>query len=189
MVSVPGDYVCRKCVQQQLLAAHIERLELWLDSYWSIHDAEKLVNSTYSELVAPQVKRTEREQVAISQPNSRQVVQESPAVISLLNRYTILDTVRGDGSSGEGSSSQVHGTIGGSAAQEGRKKSGRAIVIGDSIVRGKDRRFCGRKRDSRMVCRLPGTRIRDVTEWLQNILEGEGEQPAVVVHIGTNEYR
>ena len=62
IVHVPGDYICRKCVQLQLLSDHIERLELRLDSYWSIHDAEKLVNSTYSELVTPQVnvKRTER---------------------------------------------------------------------------------------------------------------------------------
>ena len=189
MVGVPDDYICRKCVQLQLLADRIERLELRLDSYWSIHDAEKVVDSTYSELVTPQVKgkRTERERVANSQQSSRQIVQESPAVISLLNRFTILDTVEGDGSSGECSSSQVHGTMGGSAAHDGGKKRGRAIVIGDSIVRGIDRRFCGRKRDSRMVCCLPGAKVRDVTERLQNILEGEGEQPVVVVHIGTND--
>lgn len=187
--SVPDDYVCRKCVQLQLLADRIERLELRLDSYWSIRDAEKVVNSTFSELATPQVKATqaEREWVATRQRSSRQVVQESPEVISLLNRYTVLDTVGGDVSSGEGSSSRVHGTMGGSAAQEGRKRSGRAIVIGDSIVRGIDRRFCGRKRDSRRVCCLPGARVKDVSERLQDILEWEGEQPVVVVHIGTND--
>jgi len=120
------------------------------------------------------------------QGKSRKAVQGSPAVISLQNRYTVLDTVGGDGSPEEGGSSQVHGTVAGSAAQNGRKKRGRAIVIGDSIVRGIDRRFCGRKRESRMVCCLPGARVKDVSERLQGILEGEGEQPVVVVHIGTN---
>ena len=60
-------------------------------------------------------------------------------------------------------------------------------MIGDSIVRGIDRLFCGRKRDSRMVCCLPGARVKDVSEWLQDILEWEGEQPVVVVHIGTSD--
>ena len=58
---------------------------------------------------------------------------------------------------------------------------------GDSIVRGIDRHLCRRKRDSGMVCCLPGARVKDVSERLQGILEGEGEQPAVVVHIGTND--
>ncbi|XP_067845690.1 uncharacterized protein [Heptranchias perlo] len=38
-----------------------------------------------------------------------------------------------------------------------------------------------------MVCYLPGGRVKDITERVQNILRGEGEQPEVVVHVGTND--
>ena len=38
-----------------------------------------------------------------------------------------------------------------------------------------------------MVCCLPGARAKDVTERLQDILKGEGEQAEVIVHIGTND--
>lgn len=36
-----------------------------------------------------------------------------------------------------------------------------------------------------MVCCLPGA--RNVLERIQDILEGEGEQPMVVIHIDTND--
>ena len=71
-------------------------------------------------------------------------------------------------------------------AQKRRGESRRAIVIGDSIVRGTDRRFCGSERDSRMVCCLPGARVRDVSDRVFRSLKGDGEQSQVVVHIGTN---
>eukprot|EP00061_Rhincodon_typus_P004886 g23665.t1 len=38
-----------------------------------------------------------------------------------------------------------------------------------------------------MVCCFPGARLRDVSERLQNVLKGEGEQPEVIVHVGTND--
>uniref|UniRef100_UPI00398E4FFB uncharacterized protein n=1 Tax=Pristiophorus japonicus TaxID=55135 RepID=UPI00398E4FFB len=185
--SVPDDYVCGKCISLQLLTDRVAELELKVDSLWSIHDAENDVSSMYSELVLPQVKSPQpaREWKTSRKSSARKVVQGSHAVIPLQNRYTDLSTVEGDDSSGEGSSSQVHGTVAGSAAQEGRKKSGRAI--GDSIGRGIDRRFCGHNRDSRIVCCLPGARIKDVSEQVQDILKREGEQPVVVVHIGTND--
>ncbi|XP_078253188.1 uncharacterized protein LOC144592470 [Rhinoraja longicauda] len=70
---------------------------------------------------------------------------------------------------------------------QGRLKSGRAVVVGDSIVRGTDRRFCGSRRDLRMVCCLPGARVQHITDRLQKILVREGDQPEVVVHVGTND--
>ncbi|XP_062909111.1 uncharacterized protein LOC134349138 [Mobula hypostoma] len=61
------------------------------------------------------------------------------------------------------------------------------MVVGDSIVRGTERGFCGNRRDLRMVCCLPGARIQDVTDRVQGILKSEGEDPEVVVHVGTND--
>eukprot|EP00061_Rhincodon_typus_P008764 g31662.t1 len=37
-----------------------------------------------------------------------------------------------------------------------------------------------------MVCCLPGARVRDISDLLQRILEREGEDPVVVVHVRTN---
>ena len=78
-------------------------------------------------------------------------------------------------------------TESGSTAQKGGRKKKTAVVIGDSMVRGTDRRFCGRDRDSRMVCCLPGARVRDVSDRVHSVLKWEGDQPDVVVHIGTND--
>ena len=116
----------------------------------------------------------------------RQVVQESSGAIPPQNRYTVLD-VEGNGLSEESGSSQTRCTMFGSAAEARGKKCASAMVIGDSIVRGIDRHFCGLKQDCRMVCCLPGARVKNVLEQVQDILEGEGEQPVVVVHIGTND--
>ena len=141
-----------------------------------------MIDTSYREVDTPQI-QTGR---WVTARRGRQVVQESPVSIPLSNRYTVLDTVEGDSLSGEDtSSSQACGTTPGSAVEQGRAKSKRAVVIGDSLVRGTDRRFRGRNRDSRMVVCLPGARVEDVSERLQDILKGEGEQPEVIGHIGT----
>eukprot|EP00061_Rhincodon_typus_P010747 g35270.t1 len=38
-----------------------------------------------------------------------------------------------------------------------------------------------------MVCCLPGARVLDVSEWVQDILKREGKQTEVIVHIDTND--
>lgn len=69
-------------------------------------------------------------------------------------------------------SSQVCSIESGSEVQRRRVISGRAIVAGDLLVRGPDRRFCGSNRDSRMVCCL--ARPQDVSEQLHDILKVGG---------------
>ena len=71
----------------------------------------------------------------------RQLVQESPVTIPLQDRYTALDAVEGNDLSGESSSSQTRCTTVGSAVEGRGKKCASARVIGDSIVRGRDRCF------------------------------------------------
>eukprot|EP00061_Rhincodon_typus_P008731 g31601.t1 len=55
--------------------------------------------------------------------------------------------------------------------------SKRVIVIGDSLIRGADRGFCGRQRDIRMVCGLPGDMIEGISDKAQNIYKATGEVP------------
>jgi len=54
------------------------------------------------------------------------------------------------------------------------------------MIRGIDSIICEQDRESRMVCCLPGARVRDIYDRLERILEREREDPVVVVHVGTN---
>ncbi|XP_059500994.1 uncharacterized protein LOC132209499 [Stegostoma tigrinum] len=46
---------------------------------------------------------------------------------------------------------------------------------------------CNGQENLKTVCCLPGARIQDITDRVQRILKGEGEDPEVVVHVGTND--
>jgi len=183
-VSVPADYICGKCTHLQLLQARVTELELELDELRSIREAEKVIDESFREINTP--KMLDR-WVTKRVTGKKQLVQGSPVVVPLSDRYTPLDAGEGDDLPGESDGVQVSGTESVPVAQKGRGKRSRALVIGDSIVRGIDRRFCGRKRDSRLVCCLPGARVSDVSERVFQVLKGEGEQSQVVVHIGTND--
>ena len=101
--------------------------------------------------------------------------------VHLENRYSCLSSIGADSLPGGSKSSRASGTQNGPGAQKCSKKR-RAIVIGDSTVRGSDWRFCGRSRETRMIAR-----VSDVSERVEKILKREGEEPNVVVHIGTND--
>ena len=117
----------------------------------------------------------------------RQGLESTLVAVHLGNKYSCLSTVGGDSLPGGSNSSWASGTETSPVAQKGKEKKRRAVVIGDSIVRGSDRRFCGRSQETRMVVCLPGARVWDVSERVQDILKWEGEEPEVVVHIGTND--
>lgn len=183
-ISVPADYTCRKCTHLQLLQDRVRELELELDELRIIGEAEGVIDQSFREVVTPKV--VDR-WVTVRGTGRKQPVQGPPAVVPLKNKYTVLDTCGGDDLPEVSNGVQVSGTEPVPVAQKGRVEKSRAIVIGDSIVRGTDRRFCGGDRDSRLVCCLPGARVRDVSDRVFRVLKGEGEQPQVVVHIGTND--
>jgi len=144
-----------------------------------------VIERSYRDIVTP---KNEGSLVTVrSRKGKKQSVQGSPTVVPLNNKYTILDTVgRGD-LPGVSHGDRVSGTESGSVAQKGKGENRRAIVMGNSIVRGTDRWICGRERDYQMVCCLPGARVHDISDRVFRILKGAGEQPEVVVHIGTND--
>uniref|UniRef100_A0A8C5MJG2 SGNH hydrolase-type esterase domain-containing protein n=1 Tax=Leptobrachium leishanense TaxID=445787 RepID=A0A8C5MJG2_9ANUR len=61
------------------------------------------------------------------------------------------------------------------------------VVVGDSIIKRVDRVICRADRLNRTVCCLPGARVRHVVDRVDRLLGGAGEDPAVMVHIGTND--
>ena len=117
---------------------------------------------------------------------SAQVVQSTPAAIPLNNKFTILETLGEDDRPGVSHGDRASGTESDSVMQNGGTEKRRAVVIGDSIVRGADRRFCGREKDTHMICCLPGARVRDVSDQVHDILVREGKQPEVVIDVGAN---
>ena len=58
------------------------------------------------------------------------------------------------------------------------------VIIGDSLVKRMDKQ-CDAEGNVVRVC-LPGCRVEHVTERIDNIMHGEGDDPIVIVHVGTN---
>eukprot|EP00061_Rhincodon_typus_P016237 g44344.t1 len=187
---VPSDFTREKCTQLQLLTNHIRELELELelDELRIIQEAEGVIDRSYKVVVTPKVQEKGSWVNVRRGKGNRQTGQGSPVAVPLNNKYTILDTFGGGNDlPGEGHSRQVSGAEPGIVAHKGSGENRRAIVVGDSIVRGKDRWFCEHKRDERMLCCLLGARVHDILDRVFKILKGEGEQPAVMVHIDTND--
>uniref|UniRef100_A0A6I8SAG9 Uncharacterized protein n=1 Tax=Xenopus tropicalis TaxID=8364 RepID=A0A6I8SAG9_XENTR len=74
-----------------------------------------------------------------------------------------------------------------SGGEESRARPKQMVVIGDSIIRKVDRVICRADRFNRTVCCLPGARVRHVVDRVDTLLGGAGHDPAVLVHIGTND--
>ena len=60
------------------------------------------------------------------------------------------------------------------------------LVVGDSIVRNIDSWVCD-DRENRMVTCLPGAKVADLSRHLDRLMCSAGEEPVVVVHVGTND--
>uniref|UniRef100_A0A803K6Y4 Provisional ortholog of nuclear receptor coactivator 5 n=1 Tax=Xenopus tropicalis TaxID=8364 RepID=A0A803K6Y4_XENTR len=74
-----------------------------------------------------------------------------------------------------------------SGGEESRARPKQMVVIGDSIIRKVDRVICRADRFNRTVCCLPGARVRHVVDPVDTLLGGAGHDPAILVHIGTND--
>lgn len=118
---------------------HVEDLEHQLVYLTIIQGCECVIDRSYSEMV--QVKC----RWVTTRNGCRQRVQKSPRVVPLDNRYAPLDTVVLEDWSGESNcGGPVCGFRSGFEAQSDRvivDKSDRAIVIGDSLFRGTDRKY------------------------------------------------
>lgn len=112
-------------------------------------------------------------------------VQGTPDVIHFVKRFTHLEGGETEDidtlSSGQDCKAK--------GASEPKAKMFRLYrtVVGGSIVKETDRGFCGNRGDSRMVCCVPGARVYNVTDRVQETRKGEGGYPEVVVYVGPND--
>ena len=184
---VPDDHTCKKCIQLQLLSDRVKELERELDELRIIREAEAEIGKSGRVAVSQESQEVGKWVTVRRGRGGRQREQSIPVAVPVNNKYTVLGTIGGNDPPGTSSSGPVSGTEVGPSTRKGRREKKSAVVIGDSIVRGADRRFCGDDRESRMVCCFPGAGVRDITDRVQVILEREGENPDVVVHVGTND--
>ena len=61
------------------------------------------------------------------------------------------------------------------------------MVVGDTILRKAERAICNKDLKRQTVCCLPGARVRHITNLVDRLLGGAGEDPAVMVYVGTND--
>ncbi|XP_055522044.1 uncharacterized protein LOC129716197 isoform X1 [Leucoraja erinacea] len=176
-----GCYKCEKCIQVELLKGRVGELEKQVDDLRFVRETESFLDKSYSTIVTPKVLEERRWETV--RKGGKHGMPTSPGDVPLVNRFIRLEGVGTEDVSG-GQACDANRAV---EPKPKRPKAGKAIVVGDSIVRGTDRGFCGNRRDARMVCCLPGARIQDVTDRVQKILKGEGEHPEVVVHVGTND--
>ncbi|XP_062896362.1 uncharacterized protein LOC134342314 [Mobula hypostoma] len=185
--SLPDVYICAKCIELQLLRDRVTELELQLDDLRLVRESEEVIERSGRQVVTPGPREADKWVTVRRGKGKRKVMGSTPAAVPLNNRYSCLSTVGGDSLPGGSDSGPASGTESGPVAQKGRARKRRAVVIGDSIVRGSNRRFCGRSPETRMVVCLPGARVWDISDRVQDILKWEGEEPEVLVHIGTND--
>ena len=67
------------------------------------------------------------------------------------------------------------------------KKKKRVIVIGDSLLRGREGPICRPDPSPREVCCLPGARVRDVAKKLPGLVWPSDYYPLLVMQVGGDE--
>ena len=74
-----------------------------------------------------------------------------------------------------------------SSGGEAKGKERQILVVGDSILRRTERAICNKDLKRRNVCCLPGAQVQHIMGLVDRLLGGAGEDPAVMVHVGTND--
>ncbi|KAK1192276.1 E41L5 protein, partial [Pygoscelis papua] len=67
------------------------------------------------------------------------------------------------------------------------KKKRRVIVVGDSFLRGTEGPLCRPDPSHREVCCLPGSRVRDITRKLPDLVRSTNYYPLLVIQAGSDE--
>ena len=189
-----SDHICSKCWLLEELRLKIDELESELQTLRHIQEGESYLDTLFQVAVTPSRiasvdSVSDQGQSGVTASEAGRGIQsleiEEPQLLTLSNRSEVLAPCMDEE---EGCREDVltdHCTVVQEAIREGGAKR-QVVVVGDSIIRGIDSILCKPDRESRMVCCLPGARVRDISDRLERILEREGEDPVVVVHVGTN---
>ena len=196
-----GEFLCSRCEQITRLESLIESLNGQVATLRGIDNLQKSLLLTEQALFGVDEGEGDREEAEESEVASWVTVRkrgrgksarEASPDLTHPNKFARLAD-EGDVSPGTAllqpdTSSASQGNV--SSSKQGTRRAGQArqvLVVGDSIIRGTDREICHKDRDRRTVCCLPGARVRHIADRVDRLLGGAGEDPAVMVHIGTND--
>ncbi|XP_056375946.1 uncharacterized protein LOC130273348 [Hyla sarda] len=196
-----GAYCCARCVLVVRLEAQILHLEGRLATMRSINNMERSLLLTEQALSGIEVGEDSGTELQDSQAVSwvtvrkrgrGKSVREASPELAHPNKFARLadegDAITELAELQQDTASDRQGGV--CSSKEGGRSTGQArqvLVVGDSIIRGTDRAICHKDRDRRTVCCLPGARVRHIADRVDRLLGGAGEDPAVMVHIGTND--
>ncbi|XP_072352062.1 uncharacterized protein [Scyliorhinus torazame] len=189
-----SDHICSKCWLLEELRLRVDELESELHTLRHFREGETYLDTVFQEAVTPvrvsslnPASGQGQQGVTASQAGkgNQQSGTHEPQPLTLSNRHEALAPCV-DGEQGcRNDESADQGTMVQQAIQ-GEGVNRQIVVVGDSIIRGIDSILCEQDKESRVVCCLPGARVRDISNRLERILEREREDPVVVVHVGTN---
>uniref|UniRef100_A0A4W3JQX2 SGNH hydrolase-type esterase domain-containing protein n=1 Tax=Callorhinchus milii TaxID=7868 RepID=A0A4W3JQX2_CALMI len=182
----PGDFVCRKCLEIRELQLRVAELESQVETLCSTRDGANFLDSFILELDTPLSPKEEEcssdghDWVTVRRAgkHSQKRGAEESQTLALFDRYEISATCVDKEICEEDGQTDPSTPV-----QEVKN----VILIGDETVGRTDTVFCSRSRKIRKLCCLPGARVKDVTAGLEINLRHEGEDPIVMVHIGTND--
>ena len=162
---LPKAHICGKCLEVQRLRARVRQLELRLEDMFLVRENEEVMERNGNPELIPEP--TSIDGWVTVRKSKKKSTRNAPDELPR--------NVKGGV------------TVGVEKIREGDQKvksAGSEIVVGDGNVKGIDRRFCGQKRDSRMVVCLRGAGVQDVSERVEGILKGGGTESNVIVHVG-----
>ncbi|XP_075774322.1 uncharacterized protein LOC142825946 [Pelodiscus sinensis] len=169
-------YVCTRCKELQTLRDQVRALEDRVAELEELRELENYVDETFWDTVVLSHLQSESPSV-LKEDESLKGTEHltgaegnHPVVGTLLPEDVAVSSCTEDTSDGEG--------------MPARKRQ--VLVVGDSILRNIDSWVCD-DRENRMVTCLPGAKVADLSRHLDRLMCSAGEEPVVVVHVGTND--
>uniref|UniRef100_A0A8C3F4Q9 SGNH hydrolase-type esterase domain-containing protein n=1 Tax=Chrysemys picta bellii TaxID=8478 RepID=A0A8C3F4Q9_CHRPI len=170
-------YVCIWCKELLALRDHVQTLEARVAELEELREAERYVDEAFRDTVELSHLRSDSPCAVEEDERPREAEQSTGAEGNL----PIVGTLLPDGA---GVASRTEVTSLGEETPVARKRQ--VLVLGDSIIRNIDSWVCD-DRENLMVTCLPGAKVADLSRHLDRLMCSAGEEPVVVVHVGTND--
>uniref|UniRef100_A0A8C3IA66 SGNH hydrolase-type esterase domain-containing protein n=1 Tax=Chrysemys picta bellii TaxID=8478 RepID=A0A8C3IA66_CHRPI len=168
-----GAYVCIRCKELLAPRDHVRALETRVAELEELREAEKYVDEAFWDTVDLSHLWSDSPCAVKEDERLREGEQSMGAEGNLPVVGTLL-------SHNVGVSSRTEVTSLGEETPVIRKRQ--VLVMGDSIIRNIDNDW-----ENRMVTCLPGATVVDRSRYLHRLMCSAGEEPVVVVHVGTND--
>ncbi|XP_050804876.1 uncharacterized protein LOC127048856 [Gopherus flavomarginatus] len=170
-------YVCSQCKEFLALRDHVRTLEARVAELEELRQAERYVDEAFWDTV--ELSHLHSDSLCAVEKEERP--REAEQSMGAEGNLPIVGTLLPDGA---GVASHTEVTSPGEGTPVSRKRQ--VLVMGDSIIRNIDSWVCD-DQENRMVTCLPGAKIADLSRHLDRLMCSAGEEPVVVVHVGTND--